>query len=131
MNRYVADTMALVLRLESRKLPNLAKETFIQAEGNQVELFAPAMVLSEVAYLSEKGRIDIGLEEVEKYIHNNSHITEHPLTLQTVKVAFSINDIPELHDRLITASAKETNSVLITNDPAMKKSSHIETLWKQ
>lgn len=131
MNRYVADTMALVLRLEHRRLPTLVKETFIESEKGRAKLLILTMVLSEVAYLSEKRRIDISLVEVEQYIRNNSLINEYPLTLQTIKVAFDIDDIPELHDRLMAASAKEANAVLITNDPVIENSSHVKALWKK
>ena len=130
MNKYVADTMAVVLRLEKRKMPDASKQLFEQAEHGKVEIFIPAMVFSEIGYLSEKNKIDTGLEEVKQYLGKHSHIKELPLTFEIVKTAFSINDIPELHDRLIAASAKELDIEIITNDPDIEESRYVKTIWK-
>jgi len=45
MNSYVADTMALVLRLEKRKMPKVVKEKFENAESGESEIIIPAMSL--------------------------------------------------------------------------------------
>ena len=111
-------------------MPAPIKKIFAQLEEGKAEMFVPAMVFAEIAYLSERNRIETNLEEVDQYIRTHSCIHEHPLTLRTVEVAFSIDDVPELHDRLIAASAKEADAVLITNDPVIEKSSHVETLWR-
>lgn len=65
MNRFIADTMALVLRLEKRKMPSKIKKIFEQAEARQVEVFLPPIVFAEIGYLSEKERIDTTLEELK------------------------------------------------------------------
>ena len=39
-----------------------------------------------------------------------------------------INDIPELHDRLIAATARYLDLPLITNDPIIRDSSFVEVL---
>ena len=46
MVQYVADTMAIVLWLEKRKMPQLAKNIFNKIESNEVQLYIPAMILS-------------------------------------------------------------------------------------
>lgn len=130
MDRYVVDTMALILRLEGRKMPVRTRQTFEQAEIGKVALFIPTIVFAEVGYLAEKGRIDTNLKEVHQYLSNYSLISEHPLTFHTVEATFSIHDVPELHDRIIAGSAQELGVTIITNDPAMEASSQVETLWK-
>jgi len=45
-DRYVVDTMAVVLRLEKRRISVHVKEVFVRAEAGHVELFIPAMVLA-------------------------------------------------------------------------------------
>ena len=42
-NRYVTDTMALVLRLEKRKLPERVRAIFEHAETGDAEIFIPAI----------------------------------------------------------------------------------------
>lgn len=45
-----------------------------------------------------------------------------------LKTAAEIDDIPELHDRLIAATAKYLDLPLITNDPEIGASRHITVL---
>jgi len=60
-NSYIADTMALVLRLERRRLPQEVKAVFEEAENDNAGIFIPAMVLAEIGYLSERSRIETTL----------------------------------------------------------------------
>ena len=130
MNRFVSDTMALVLYLENRKLPQNVKQLFQDADIGKIEIIVPAMVLSEISYLSEKGRIELQLEDVETYFTNHHSYQEYPLNMPVIKTAFEIHDIQELHDRLIAGTAKLLTVELITNDPIITKSSHVQTIWK-
>ena len=73
MNKTVAtDTMALVLRLEQRKLPQQIRNIFSEAEHGDCQIVIPAMVFAEIGYLSERGRIDVTLADIRKYC------TQHP-----------------------------------------------------
>ncbi len=54
---------------------------------------------------------------LKKYFEQYLSFREQPLTLEVVKSALEIVDIPELHDRLITGTAKLLGVELITNDP--------------
>ncbi|NOX47171.1 MAG: type II toxin-antitoxin system VapC family toxin [Chlorobi bacterium] len=130
MNKYVTDTMAIILRLEKRKLPGKVKEIFKKAENNQCEIVIPAIVFAEIAYLSERGRIDTNLEEVGSYLKKHRTISECSLNLKTITIAFDIDDIPELHDKLISASAMQHNLKIITNDPDIQKSKYVKAIWK-
>jgi len=130
VNKYISDTMALILRLENRKMPKKVKEKFKQAEKGQTEIAVPAIVFAELAYLSERERIDTTLAEVRKYLDKYPTITECAMTISTVEQAFKIDDIPELHDRLIAAAGKELGVPILTNDPDILDSKHVEVIWK-
>lgn len=130
MNRYVADTMALILRLEKRRMPENVKETFRRAEREEVEIDIPAIVFAELGYLAEKKRIETTLAEAKTYLATFPSIKEKPMTLSTVKEAFEIDDIPELHDRLIAATGKELNIPILTNDPDIQNSSFVKSIWQ-
>ncbi len=54
MDGFIADTMAVILWLEKRTMPQNVKTLFAKAEKNEVKLYVPAMVLAEIGYLSEK-----------------------------------------------------------------------------
>jgi len=40
-----------------------------------------------------------------------------------------LNDIPELHDKIIVATAKYLNLPLITKDQTLHKLHHVKTVW--
>ena len=54
MNKYVADTMAIVLYLEDRKLPEKVKLTFKETVAGKNELYISVVSLMEIGYLFEK-----------------------------------------------------------------------------
>lgn len=130
MNKYICDTMALILRLEKRRMPQRIREVFEEAENGEVTILIPAIVFAEIAYLSEKSKIETNLYEVKKYIHKHSTISETPIMLSSVEQAFLIDDIPELHDRLIAGSGKAMNASILTNDPEISDSVHVRSIWK-
>lgn len=126
---YVADTVALVLRLEKRVMGNYVRQAFLAVEKGEANLLVPAMALTEIMYLSQRKRITATLAEVEKYLATYPAYREAPLTLAIVKTAQGITDIPELHDRLIAATASHHNAILLTNDLTISASTQVQTLW--
>ena len=126
---YVADTMALVLRIEKRRMPQRARLIFQQAEQQLTTIHVPGMVLAEVGYLAEKERIDTTLADVKAYLAQFSGIVEFPMRLEVVERAFEITDIPELHDRLIAGTARFLDCKVISNDPKIMASAFVRTVW--
>ena len=126
---YVADTIALVLRIERRKMGPAAKKAFEAVESGQVGLHLPGMVLAEILYLAERRRISASLQEVEEYLRRHPTCKEAPLGLAVIRSAVEISDIPELHDQLIAATARQLHCVLVTNDPVIQASAFVKTVW--
>ncbi len=81
----------------------------------------------EVLYLFEKNKIKIDLIQTEDLLKSRNYQFE-PLSLEILKVASEINDIAELHDRLIAATARYLNIPLITNDPVILESRFVKAL---
>jgi len=130
MNKAIAtDTMALVLRLEQRKLPQHVRNVFSETEQGECQIVIPAMVFAEIGYLSERGRIDLTLDDVRMYCTRHPTITESALTQAIVAHSFTIDDIPELHDRLIAGTASYQHIPLLTNDPVITQSQHLTVIW--
>ncbi len=128
-NSYVADTMAVVLRLENRKLSSKVNSILESIELGEASLFIPAMVLAEIGYLSEKKKIDTNLQEVEHYCRKYSTVSIEPITEISIHSSFQIDDIPELHDRIIAEVAFTKDLILITNDPVIIDSKFVSTIW--
>ena len=128
-NNFVADTMALILRLEKRKLNRKVKTIFEGAENEDGGIIIPAMVLAEVGYLAERGKIETNLEDVKKYCAKYKSIVIEPITEEVIEKAFEIDDIPELHDRIIAGTTLVKGFALITNDPIISSSRFVEVIW--
>ncbi|MFH1624979.1 MAG: hypothetical protein ABID54_07465, partial [Pseudomonadota bacterium] len=77
--------------------------------------------------LFERNRIQVGLLNTEDLLKGQNYQFE-PLSLEILKTASEIDDIPELHDRLIAATARYLDIPIITNDPLIKKSRFVKTL---
>ncbi len=123
------DSMALILHLEHRKLPQKIKDIFQKAEKAKVSILIPTMVLAEIGYLFEKGRIETSLQHIKQYCENNKTFIVEPITEEIIHKCFEISDIAELHDRIIAATAYAKKLTLITNDPIIAKSIYVSTVW--
>ncbi len=111
-------------------MPNKVKAIYEEVQKGNAHLFVPSIVLAEIAYLSEKERIDTTISEVKELLNNCETITELPLSLEIIETAFEISDVPELHDRLIAGAAREINAPLVTNDPDITNSTYLKSIWK-
>ncbi len=128
MDSYVTDTQALVKFMMGQKVINEhSYQAFLSADKGESIIIIPAVVLMEVLYLFEKNRINVDLIQTESLLKSKNYQFE-PLSLEILKAASEINDIPELHDRLIAATAKYLDIPIITNDPDIRKSKFVTTL---
>jgi len=128
MAEYVTDTQALVKFMMGKKVINdKSHQAFLSADKGESTIIIPAVVLMEVLYLFEKNRIKIGLLHTEDLLQSQNYHFE-PLSLEILKTASDIDDIPELHDRLIAATARYLDLPIITNDPLIRKSQFVNTL---
>ena len=128
MANYVTDTQALIKFMMGKKVINdECHQAFLSADIGENTIIIPAVVLMEVLYLFEKNRIEVDLIKTEDLLRSKNYQFE-PLSLEILKVASEINDIPELHDRLIAATARYLNIPLITNDPDIMGSKFVKTL---
>ena len=128
-NEYVTDTMGLVLRLEKRRMGVRARDLFQLADRGEAIIHIPTMVFAEILYLSERHRIAVTVQQVDAFLVDTTTYLPAPLTLPTILRAAEIDDIPELHDRLIAGTAVAMHLPLITNDPIISKSTSVRCTW--
>lgn len=128
-SEYVADTMALVLYLEKRKSSQRVKSIFTEMESGSIVVHIPMMVCAEILYLSEGGKITTSLAEVADALKKFPCMREFPMSFAAHEAAAQITDIPELHDRLIAGVARLLNLELMTNDPMIRASQFVKTVW--
>jgi len=128
MADYVTDTQALVKFMMGKKVINdKAHQVFLSTDKGECTIIIPAVVLMEVLYLFEKNRISIDLIQTEDLLKSKNYQLE-PLSMEILKTASEITDIPELHDRLIAATARYLDIPIITNDPVIRNSQFVRIL---
>ena len=118
---YVLDTHALIwyftgnTRL-SRKIVNAIDE----ARNRGEILLVPTIVLAEALYIAEKGKVKFDFENMYSIIKNEPEFVitgfDEEILEETIKT-----DIPEIHDRIIVATAKFYNSGIITKDKVISR----------
>lgn len=121
--------MALVSYLGKRRLPPGVKQIFQSTDIGLSSILIPAVVLLEIGYLSEKNRINVSLADVRTHISQYQNYEIQALTFEIVESAFQIDNIPELHDRLIAGTARHLGLSLITNNPVILASEFLNTVW--
>lgn len=128
MDSYVTDTQALIKFMMGQKvIDKQCHQAFLSADQGKNTIIIPAVVLMEVLYLFEKIRIKIDLIQTEDLLKSKNYQFE-PLSLEILKIASEIKDIPELHDRLIAATARYLDIPIITNDLVIRKSRFVKIL---
>lgn len=129
MNKYVIDTQAIIRFLNGQKVINDTIDQILKMtdEGKNI-IIIPSVAIFEIGYLHEKKKIPISISDVEKILNSSVNYVEEKLSINIIKSAFEIRDIPELHDKLIAGTARYLNLPLITNDPVILKSSFVECI---
>jgi len=134
MARYVTDTHALIWHLQaSRKLSRKARTLFHQADAGQLTIIIPSIVLIELIYLAEKGRIDsILVDQVFALLTpSTQNYVVIPLGTQIAQTLRSIarSQVPEMPDRIIAATAKQLGLSLISRDVAIRAAGGLIVVW--
>lgn len=127
---YLADTVAIVRHL--RNHPALGAEAarvLREADAGENRIYVSAITLMEVLYLSEAGRIEVSLAELISTVSLSRNYEIVPVDSDVVLAAVGIDDVPELHDRIIVATARYLDVPILTGDQVIAASKQVQTLW--
>jgi len=133
MTNAVTDTHGLIWYLENNpRLGKMASKLFDSCDQGESLIYVPTMCLIEIIYLQEKGRIPTNLKqqfdaELKK---GKSGLVVADLTTEVVNALSQIprKTVPELPDRIITATALYLGLPLISRDHAIQQS-NIKVIW--
>ena len=126
---YITDTHSIVWYFtEDPRLSRHALEVFEKTVREEV-IIIPVVVLAEIMYISNKGKITLTFNETLQKINSYENFIVAPLDLEILKVAEKIKLNLEMHDKLIAATTLYYNASLITRDPLITKSGVCTTIW--
>ena len=127
---YLADTVAIVRHLcRHPGLGAQAAQILRDADDGRHHIYLPAITLMEVLYLSEAKRIDVNLNELIERISKSVNYEIVPVNADVILAAVGVDDVPELHDRIIVATAKYLGVPILTGDEVISRSKHIQAIW--
>lgn len=127
---YLADTVAIVRHLRSHPALGAGASRILQeTDAGLHRVYVSAITLMEVLYLSEARRIDLPLDELLSSISGARNYAVVPVDSDIVLAAVHIDDVPELHDRIIVATARFLDVPILTGDRVIAASQHAESVW--
>lgn len=125
---YLLDTVALIRHfLNSKNIDESAKRILDFEENHYFHI--SIISLMEVMYLSEKRRILIDLDQTLEEIYKRSNFEIIDLNDEIIKTAKNIK-FPDIHDRLILATAKYQGIPVISSDSKFSEVAGINVIWK-
>ncbi|MCK6467887.1 MAG: PIN domain-containing protein [Candidatus Brocadia sinica] len=110
----------------NNKLSQKALKIIKEAEDSYT-IYLPIIVLIEVLYLIEKGRVNVSFHKLLLNLEKSINYEIVPFDTKLLKVAETIKGL-EVHDRLILATAILTGSPLISYDREIHAKG-IKVIW--
>ena len=127
MNSYVCDTHTLVWHItKDAHLGQKARQILNSADDGRSIVIVPTIVLAELIYIIEKGRINLDLDNLLEQLKESKNYIIVPLDFTAINEVRKTK-VPELHDRIITATARLLNIPVLTKDPHIQRA--VPTLW--
>lgn len=125
---YSIDTHALIWFVEGRStLSDPAREIIKEIFSGKYLASISVMCYVEAFHNSLKRKEFIFSKFLNELKRPN--ILKIPLEDEVLKLCYKLPKQLEIHDRIIAATAKLTDSVLITKDPILRKVLWLKTLW--
>lgn len=131
--KYILDTHTLIWYLEGNPRLGASAKTLIDDPTS--DLVLPIIALAEAVFIVERGKTSIPdsrtlLERVDA----DARIAIYPLDRAVLDKTLELDEIPEMHDRQIAATAllladQGHTSLLITKDTELTASPAVATVW--
>jgi PIN domain nuclease of toxin-antitoxin system len=134
MSEYVTDTHVLHWHLTSNpRLSPAAQQLLTEADAGLHRIFVPSIILVEMIYLAEKGKLDASLFRKLLAMVNTveGSYAIAALDAGTAESMLSIprSAVPDMPDRIIVATAHQLDVPLISRDAKIHEASVVSVIW--
>jgi PIN domain nuclease of toxin-antitoxin system len=126
---YVVDTHILIWYFTGNKrLQKKLKEKIDAVRNLGGRLLVPTIVLAEALNIAEKGRVDFDFDAMYRLIGQEPEFEIVGFGPEIFEEALRLKDVKEIHDRIITATAKFYRVGILTKDKIINESGALEPL---
>lgn len=112
-----------------RAWDRVRRQLFARLAPARATLLIPAIVLAEIVHTVERRRHDIDVNQALDRISEADNFRVLPFDLVATRALIDLTDIPEIHDRIIVAAARDFDAPLITRDQTITASGLAEVVW--
>lgn len=127
---FVTDTHALLWWfIDSPKLSSRVSDIFRKCEKGESIIFIPSIVIAEALSIFEKKRVSFDFKKLFKRIYESENFIIVALDYFILQKMVDLEDVFELHDKIIAATAKYLNLPIITKDKTLQNAASIKTIW--
>ena len=127
---YIVDTHTLFWYVRCpRQLSPAADAVFRLAAAGLARIIVPAIVVAEFYYLTQKSGSPITPSALFGIINQSSELVFSELGQAQLEGIEQIADVPEMHDRLISAEALLYQAPVISKDESLRTSAIVDVIW--
>jgi PIN domain nuclease of toxin-antitoxin system len=128
--QYITDTHSLLWAFtRPRKLGEQARLAFEEVAKGEASLLIPVIVLAELIFTIENKPIQADLDKVIAAIQSSPNIEFVDFDYESALRLRELTVVPEMHDRMIVATAIKYKATLITVDESITKSKLVQVVW--
>jgi len=125
---YVLDTHVLIWYfIGSKRLKRKLKEKIEEVRNAGGRLLVPTIVLAEALAIAEKGKVEFDFQDMYQLIKNEPEFGIISFTAEILEEVMH-TEIPEIHDRIIVATARFYRAGILTKDKIILESGEVERL---
>ncbi|MCP4749804.1 MAG: type II toxin-antitoxin system VapC family toxin [Proteobacteria bacterium] len=129
--QYLLDTVAVIRYFSGTGKIGSEASTILEKIEDHNDILAISVIsLMEIMYLAEKNRIAVNLMDTLERIEASSKYLIINLSSDILRVAESMQ-FPELHDRLILATARWLEIPIISSDSEFGGIPGIHVIWNR
>ena len=131
--KHILDTHALIWYLEGN--PRLGSAAKMVLDNSASEIILPIIALAEAIDIVHKGRTRIPtFSDLLNDVTSDERVEIYPLSYDVLQQSRAATAVPEMHDRLIVATALHLRSSghevgLLTRDPDIVTSALVMIVW--
>lgn len=125
--RFVIDTHVLIWYFTGNKrLSSDLKMTIDQARQQGGRILVPTIVLAEALVVAIKGRVVFDFEQLYTQVQTEPEFRIVGFDAEIFDETLRIQKIPEIHDRIIAATARFYGANLLTKDGVIRLSDEVD-----